>query len=135
MTFSVFYALFFWAAWIGTMMIILKVVPIGTELLTVFISAVLGVVMYFFISSIVTKCNRNLQDKKLDKDKTKSEIRKIFLNEQYLRKRYRYINLNKKEDIISSNIDKKDKIALLKIVHGYTPESAGQLIQAYESKR
>jgi len=134
MNFSIFYALFFWVVWIGITTIILRVVPVGTELITIFICAVSGVVLYFSILFIVTECLGNLQDKKQDKDKMRSEIRKKFLNEQYLRKRYRYIKLNKKENIISSNIDKKDKISLLEIVHGYTPESAQQLIYEYENR-
>lgn len=135
MNFSIFYTLFFWVAWIGIITIILKVVPMGAELITIFICAVSGVALYFSIPSIVTECLETLQDKKHDENKMKSEDRKKFLNEQYLRKRYRYIKLNKKENILASNIDKKDKISLLEIVYGYTPESAQQLIQEYENKK
>ena len=135
MKFSISYTFFFWVIWIGIIVITLKVVPLGSELITIFISVVLGITLYFSMPSIVTECLGNLQDKKKDKNKMGSEVRKNFLNEQYLRKRYRYIKLNKKENIISSDIDKKDKIALLEIAHGYTPESAQQLIQEYENKK
>lgn len=107
----------------------------GAELITICICAILGVALYFSAPSIVTECLENLRDKKPDKNKMISESRKKFLNEQYLRKRYRYIKLNKKENIISSTIDKKDKISLMEVVHGDTPEFAQQLIQEYENKK
>ena len=82
----------------------------------------------------MTECVGSLQVKKYEKDKMKLETKKKFLNEQRLVKRYRYIKLNRKDDIISSGIDKKDKISLLELVHGYTPEAASQLIEEYEAR-
>jgi len=132
MSFSISYTFFFWIAWINILSVILKVVPPGAELITVVICAISGVALYFLIPCIVTECMGNLQGKKYEKDNMKLEAKKKFLNEQNLIKKYRYIKLNRKENIVSSSIDKKDKISLLEIVHGYTPEAALQLIEEYE---
>jgi len=75
-----------------------------------------------------------LRVKKYKENGLKNEVKNKFLNEQRLKERYRYVKLNKKENIITSNIDKKDKIALLEIIHGCSPESAQQLINKYENE-
>ena len=75
------------------------------------------------------------QEIKYQKRNLKAEAMKNFLDEQRLMKQHRYLKLNKKENIITSNIDKKDKISLLEIVHGYTPEAALQIIKEYEDKK
>lgn len=135
MNFSVFYTFFFWIAWISILMVILKITPFGSELITIVICAISGVALYFFIPPIVTECLEILRVKKYKDNSIKIEIKNKFLSEQRLRERYKYIKLNKKENIIASDIDKKDKISLLEIVHGYTTKSAQQLIEEYENKR
>ena len=134
MSFSIFYTFFFWIAWISILMVILKVTPFGAELITIIVCAISGMVLYFFIPPIITECLGILRVKKYKKNSVKDEAKSRFLNEQRLKERYRYIKLNKKENIISSDIDKKDKIALLEIMHGCSPESAQQLINQYENK-
>ncbi len=134
MSFNIVYTFLFWIAWIGILLVILKIVPPGAELIIVVICAFSGVMLYFLIPYIVTEFMGNLQVKKHEKNSRKLETKKKFLNEQHLIKKYRYIKLNKKENIVSSNIDKKDKISLLEIVHKYTPEAALQLIEEYEAR-
>jgi uncharacterized membrane protein YcjF (UPF0283 family) len=134
MSFSIFYTLFFWIAWISILTVILKTAPFGAELITIIVCAISGIALYFFIPPIVTECLGILRVKKYKENSIKNEAKDKFLNEQRLKERYRYIKLNKKENIIASDIDKKDKISLLEIIHGCTPESAQQLIKEYENK-
>jgi len=115
-------------------MVILKTSPFGSELITIIVCAILGVALYFFIPPIATECMGILRVKKYKENGLKNEVKNKFLNEQRLKERYRYVKLNKKENIITSNIDKKDKIALLEIIHGCSPESAQQLINKYENE-
>jgi len=134
MSFSIFYTFFFWIAWVSILTVILKAIPVGAELITIVICAISGIALYFFIPTIINECLGGLQVKKYKENNRKIETKNKFLNEQRLRERYKYIKLNKKENIIASNIDKRDKIALLEIMHGYTHESAQQLIKECENK-
>jgi hypothetical protein len=75
------------------------------------------------------------QEKKYQNNNSKTGTRKNFLKEQRLVERYRYLKLNKIENIITSNIDSSDKIVLLEIVHGYSPEAALRMIKDYKDKK
>ena len=134
MGFSLPYTIFFWATWILVIPVVLKIIPAGTELICMVVYSIIGAALYFLIPNLVTACLEDQQEMKHQKRNLKAETRKKFLDEQRLRKQYRYMKLNKKENIISSDIDKKDKIALLEIMHGCSPESAQQLINQYENK-
>ncbi|MEK6733410.1 MAG: hypothetical protein AABY55_07265 [Candidatus Omnitrophota bacterium] len=135
MGFSLFYTIFFWVIWILVIPVILKVIPAGTELICMVVYPIIGAALYFLIPNLVTAHLEDQQEIKYQRHNSKAEARKKFLDEQRLRKQYRYIKLNKKENIISSNIDNKDKIALLGIAHGYTPEAALQIIEEYKKKK
>ena len=135
MGFSLTYTIFFWVTWILVIPVILKVIPIGTELIYMVIYSIIGAALYFLIPSLVTARLEDQQETKYQKSNLKTEARKKFLDEQRLRKQYRYIKLNKKENIITSDIDNKDKISLLEIAHGYTPEAASQIIEEYKKKK
>jgi len=115
-------------------MAILKITPLGVELIAIVICAILGVALYFFIPTMATECLGILRVKKNKEDGVKNVAKNKFLNEQHLKERYRYIKLNKEENIIASDIDKKDKISLLEIIHGHDTESAQRLIKEYENK-
>jgi hypothetical protein len=133
MGFSLSYTIFFWVVWILIIPVIFKIIPIGTELIWMIIYSVVGVALYFLIPNLVTAYLPNQEAIKYQKRNLKAEAKKKFLDEQRLMKQYKYLKLNKKENIITSNIDKKDKITLLEIVHGYTPETALQMIKEYEN--
>ena len=135
MGFSFFYTIFFWVAWILFIPVILKAIPTGTELIYMVAYSIIGTALYFLIPNLVTERIEDRQEIKNQERYLKDNVRKKFLDEQRLRKQYRYIKLNKKENIIASDIDKKDKISLLGIVHGYTPEAALQIIEEYQKKK
>jgi len=135
MGFSFFYTIFFWITWILVIPVILKVVPIGAEFICMVVYSITGVALYFLIPNLVTAHLADQRGIKHQECNSKDETRKKFLDEQRLKKQYRYIKLNKKENIITSNINKRDKISLLEIVHGYTPEAALQMIKEYEDKK
>ena len=135
MGFSLPYTIFFWATWILVIPVVLKIIPAGTELICMVVYSIIGAALYFLIPNLVTACLEDQQEMKHQKRNLKAETRKKFLDEQRLRKQYRYIKLNKKENIVTSNIDNKDKIALLEIAHGYTPEAALQIIEEYKKKK
>ena len=135
MGFSLFYTIFFWLTWIIFIPIILKAIPIGTELIYMVVYSIVGTALYFLIPNLITERIENQQETKYQERDLKAEARRKFLDEQRLRKQYRYIKLNKKENIIAGDIDNKDKIALLGIAHGYTPEAAAQIIEEYQKKK
>ncbi|MCX5692121.1 MAG: hypothetical protein NTX47_00305 [Candidatus Omnitrophica bacterium] len=135
MGFSFFYTIFFGVTWILVIPVILKVIPVGAELICIFAYSIIGIALYFLIPNLITAYLEDQQEIKHQKRNSKVETKKKFLDEQRLMKQYRYLKLNKKESIITSNIDKKDKISLLEIVHGYTPEAALQMIKEYEDKK
>ena len=135
MNFSYIYTIFFWIVWVIIIPVIIKVSPIGAELLCISAYSIIGVALYFLIPNLANTCLQKQQEIKCQKRNLKTKTMKNFLDEQRLMKQYRYLKLNKKENIITSNIDKKDKISLLEIVHGYTPEAALQIIKECEDKK
>jgi hypothetical protein len=130
-----FYTIFFWIAWIFFIPVILKITPIGTELILIIVYSIIGVALYFLIPILITACVEDWREKKYQNNNSKTGTRKNFLNEQRLVERYRYLKLNKIENIITSNIDSSDKISLLEIVHGYAPETALRMIKDYKDKK
>src|SRR3989338_2691361 len=126
---AVFYSLFFWIIWLALIPVILKAIPAGTELISMIIYSFIGLGLYFCMSQFLTSSLDKEYEKKYKGQREKSKTREQFLREQLLFKKYRYIKLNIKENIIAGNINAKDKIALLEIVHGYSPEDARQLIE------
>jgi hypothetical protein len=121
--------------WIFFIPVILKILPIGTELIFIIVYSIIGIALYFLIPGLITTHVEDYQEKKYQDSNSKADARKNFLNEQRLVERYRYLKLNKIENIITSNIDSSDKIALLEIVHGCTLEAALRMIKEYEGKK
>lgn len=96
MGFSFFYTIIYWVAWILVIPVILKITPIGTELICMVMYSIIGAALYFLIPSLVTACLEDQQETKYQKSNLKTEARKKFLDEQRLIKQRRYIKLNKK---------------------------------------
>lgn len=131
---SIFYHLFFWVIWLAVIPAILKVIPVGSELISMVIYSFIGLGLYFSISRFLTFRLDREYEKNYKGQIEKTKTREQFLREQRLIKKYRYIKLNIKENIIDSNIGAKDKTALLEIIHGYSPEDARQLIEKAVNK-
>ena len=84
------------------------------------------------LPSVFEECSGKIEKEKQQNQKAIEQNKKIFLEEQRLRKKYKYIKLNNKENIINSNIDMSGKILLLKIVHGCSQEEISRLLQKNE---
>ncbi len=125
-----YYTFFFWFIWISTMPLVLRIIPDGSELLYVIAYPIIGFGLYFTIPLVFAKCFSKIEDKRHQRQRAAEQNKELFLKEQYLRKKYRYIKLNNKENIINNNaIDKKDKILLLEIIHGLTYEEITNLLK------
>lgn len=81
------------------------------------------------LPAVFEECSSKIEKEKHQDQKAIEQNKKIFLEEQRLRKKYKYIKLNNKENIINSNIDMSDKVLLLKIVHGCSQEEISRLLQ------
>jgi len=130
-----YYSIFYWLIWLVFMPVVIKYASLGKELLGVVIYAFLGLALYFTLPVITDISLSKIERKRFELRKTRECERKRFLKEQQLRKKYRYIKLKIKEDIINSNIDKNDKVFLLEAIHGCAPDEARRLVEAAEIQK
>ena len=110
---SSYYTIFFWLIWLLTIQLVLKIIPNGCELIFIVIYSIIGVTAYISIPSVIRAYIDKIEEKKYKNQQAIKQNKKIFLKEQCLRRKYRYLKLNNKENIINSNIDINDKILLL----------------------
>lgn len=124
-----FYILFFWIIWLLAIPFILKFIPAGSELISMVIYSLLGLALYVSIPAMVDAFIDKIEEKRYEAGHAKSGDKAKFLVEQRLRRKYRYIKLNVKENIINSpSIEKSDKLLLLQIMHDCTPDEAYNLL-------
>lgn len=123
------YTTFFWLTWLLILPLVLKVVADEWALIYIFVYSLVGLAAYFTLPRVFEKCMDNIESDKYQGRKTIEQNKEMFFEEQRLRKKYRYIKLNKKENIINSDIDRSDKILLLEIIHGCSREEISRLLQ------
>jgi len=132
---QVYYTLIFWLVWLIFIPILLKIVPSGSELIYVVVYSLVGIAMYFTIPSIFDILLGRIDKEKYQDIRETEQNKKLFFQEQSLRKKYKYIKLEKEENIINSNaISKGDKILLLSIVHGHSQEEIAMLFEKNKSQ-
>ena len=125
-----YYTFFFWIIWVLLTPFFLKIIPDGWELIYIITYSMAGLGLYFAVPSVFMACFDKIREKKYQKQRAIEQNKKLFLKEQYLRKKYRYIKINNKDNIINSDIiDTNDKILLLRIIHNCSPEGISRLLK------
>lgn len=108
----------------------LKFVSNGWELIYIITYSIAGLGLYFAIPSVFMTFSDKIWEREHQKQRAVERSKKLFLKEQYLRKKYRYIKLNNKDNIINSDIiDTNDKTSLLRIIHNCSPEEISILLK------
>lgn len=124
------YKFFFWLIWVSLTPFFLRVIPDGWEILFIITYSMAGLGLYFIIPSVSMACFDKIWERKHQKQREIEQNKKLFFKEQYLRKKYKYIKLNNKDNIINSDIiDINDKISLLRIIHNYSLEEISRLFK------
>lgn len=93
--------------------------------------AIIGAIVYFLGLFFLFYVPMRIQKKKEEEEKLQ-RMRKVnrerFARGKHLREKYRKLSLD--ELIRDAEIIKSDKLILLEMLHGYTPEEAIKLLEA-----
>lgn len=125
-------SLLFWLIWFVIVFVHIQDVPLSIFLPFILIYIIGGVILYIgvlFLFVYIPAQRYKALEKEREALLTREENEMKFSRAKALKEKYRYKKLDVKGIIADTGIDHLDKLILLEVLYGYTPDKALELLK------